>query len=248
MLRDLFLRLGIVRSSALATCVAVAFSLLLSSGIELLLYGNISVQALSFAIAVPLMIAPIFSAIILRLVFQLEALQTKLREITIRDELTQAFNRRYWIELAEQQFSQAKRYGQVFSIAIMDVDDFKRVNDVYGHSAGDLVLRRLSAVCRSHARSSDIFARYGGEEFVFLLPSSDRKMAWDFCERIRQTLSAECICAGETEIRITVSIGVSTRDQSTTSLDELIAHADHALYAAKKNGKNQTMCDPALEA
>jgi diguanylate cyclase (GGDEF)-like protein len=245
-LRKLVKRLGIIKTSVLVTLTAVLFSVCTSIGLAYVLYGALIPQIIVFAIAMPCIIAPVFNFFFLRLVFQLEDLQAKLREIAIRDGLTQAFNRRHWIELAETELARAKRYGPVFSILILDIDNFKRINDTQGHLAGDLVLRQVSAICMAHSRTSDAFARYGGEEFIFLLPHSDKTHAWSFAERIRQTLAQARFSFNQAEISITVSIGVITFDQVTADLDNLLIRVDKALYAAKKAGKNQTIVAEAL--
>ncbi|CAG0946164.1 putative diguanylate cyclase DgcC [Anaerolineae bacterium] len=241
MLRKLVKQLGIVKTSVLVTIVAVLFSIGLSVTIEFLLHGEVSSQVIVFAITMPILIAPIFNFLFLRMVFQLEDLQAKFRAVSITDELTQAFNRRHWIELAELELARAKRYGQVFSVIIFDLDDFKRVNDTHGHLAGDLVLRQVSRICLSASRKMDAFARYGGEEFIFLLPQSDKPHARLVAERIRQELAQARFSFNQTEIRITVSVGVVTFDQVTSDLEGLLMRVDKALYAAKKAGKNRSI-------
>ncbi len=238
MLRKIVKRLGIVWTSVLVTFVATLFSIGISVGFEILLHGEVSSQVVIFAITMPVLIAPIFNFLFLRMVFQLEDLQAKLREMAITDELTRAFNRRHWIELAELELARAKRYGQVFSVIIFDLDDFKRINDTYSHLAGDLVLRQVSRICMSASRKMDAFARYGGEEFIFLLPQSDTTHARLVAERIRQELAQAHFSFNQTEICITVSVGVVTFDQVTSDLEGLLMRVDKALYAAKKAGKN----------
>jgi diguanylate cyclase (GGDEF)-like protein len=231
-LRKLVRHLGIPTTAVLVTVAAVIFSVCLSATIDWLLHGDISSQAVVFAIAVPLMISPVFSIVFLRLVFQLEDLQAQLRETMQRDELTRAFNRRHWIEAAEMEIARAKRHRDVFSIVLLDIDDFKRVNDTYGHQAGDTVLREVSRICVSQSRSIDTFARYGGEEFIFLLPHSDRTAAWACSQRVRKTLEEATFSFGQIPIRITVSIGVITFDPAGPGLEDMFKQVDEALYAA----------------
>jgi diguanylate cyclase (GGDEF)-like protein len=239
MLRKLFRRLGIPKTSALVTIIAVLFSTTISSLIEFIGRGFVSRENLLFAIAMPVVIAPIFNFLFLRLVFQLEDLQAQLREIAIKDELTQAYNRRHWLELAELELARAKRYGGIFSIIIFDIDNFKRINDTHGHLAGDSVLRQLSSICLAQLRKIDTFARYGGEEFIFLLPQADGSQTRIMAERIRQALSTTRFSCNQTEICITVSAGMTTSDPSISDLDSLLSRADRALYAAKRAEKNR---------
>jgi diguanylate cyclase (GGDEF)-like protein len=240
-LRKIVRRLGMLKTTVLTTIAVVFLSISLSVGIVFLLHGTLTPIEIVFAIVIPCIIAPIVNYVFLHLVFQLEDLQAKLRELAIRDELTQAFNRRHWIELAETELARAKRYGQSFSVILLDIDHFKGVNDTHGHLAGDSVLRELSSACIRQSRQVDAFARYGGEEFIFLLPQSDKTHARLFAERIRKTLAETHFCYNQIEIRITVSLGVITFDPSTTALDSLLMRVDQALYAAKKAGRNRAI-------
>jgi len=241
MLRKVVKQVGIVKTSVLVTFAVVLFSISMVVGLAFLQHDIPSTQDVIFAIAMPGIITQIFNFVFLRLVFQLEDLQAKLREIAIRDELTQAFNRRHWIELAEMELARAKRYGQVFSVILFDIDNFKRVNDTHGHLAGDLVLRQVSSICMSQTRKIDAFARYGGEEFIFLLPQSDKTHARLFAERIRKALAQARFSFNQIEISVTVSAGVITLDQVTSDLDGLLIRVDKALYAAKEAGKDRTI-------
>lgn len=241
MLQRFFLRLGVVKASVLTTVAAILFSVVITIAINLFWLGTLSTQVIAFAIVAPLIIAPVFNVLILRLLFQLQDLQAQLRELAIRDGLTGAFNRRHWMEQAELELARAKRYPHVFSILLFDLDNFKRINDTHGHLAGDLVLREVSRVCMSHSRKVDVFARYGGEEFIFLLPQSDQAHAWAFAERMRQTLAETPFTFDQTQIRVTVSIGMVTFEQGAGALDGLLMRADKALYAAKNTGKNRSV-------
>jgi diguanylate cyclase (GGDEF)-like protein len=236
-----------VRTAALVTLVAWVLSVGISAAIDYVLHGDVALQVLFFAMVVPLLISPVLTAAFLRLVLQLETLQARLNQISITDELTRAFNRRHWMELAEIELTRTIRHGRVFSILLIDIDDFKRINDTQGHLAGDHVLRGLSRVCLSHSRTTDAFGRYGGEEFVFLLPEADVPAARRFAERIRATIESARFPYLDSEIQITVSIGAATLDATMTTLDELFARVDRALYAAKRSGKNRVIAAEELE-
>ncbi|WP_169577602.1 GGDEF domain-containing protein [Sinimarinibacterium sp. CAU 1509] len=161
------------------------------------------------------------------------------------DALTELQNRRYFMELARLEFAAAERYQQTLSIALLDIDRFKRVNDLYGHQQGDQVLKRMAAILRREIRQSDLSARFGGEEFIVLLRNTDARDAMHQLDRLRTQIEAAEIPAAKQAIRITVSIGVAER-QASDSLDTLIGRADAALYRAKANGRNCTILADAL--
>ncbi len=193
------------------------------------------------AVIVPAVIAPGFSYLLLRLVIDLEATQDRLRLLAMHDDLTGAFNRRHFLEEAERELARAQRYGTPFSLVLFDLDDFKQVNDTFGHAAGDHVLRVVSDRCTESARSLDTFARYGGEEFVFVLPATDHTQALAFAERVRRVLADSGISFQDQEMHITASLGVTTFSARTRNLDDLLTAADEAVYRAKAQGKNKVV-------
>ena len=158
------------------------------------------------------------------------------------DPLTGAYNRRTFGELAERELSRARRGRTPVSLLSLDLDRFKRVNDTYGHAAGDEVLASVAALVRSCLRKEDLLARYGGEEFVVLLPGVGQPAAAALAERIRTGLERACVRAGDHDVRITASIGVATeRGESMPALDAMLRGADAALYAAKREGRNRVV-------
>ncbi|WP_136416547.1 sensor domain-containing diguanylate cyclase [Herbaspirillum sp. ST 5-3] len=169
----------------------------------------------------------------------LQALQNQLREQAFRDPLTGLYNRRYLEETLWRELARAGREGHPLSILIGDVDHFKRLNDTYGHLAGDEVLRTLGRLLQHHARSSDIPCRYGGEEFVVVLPDMPPEAAQARAELVRRDVEDLHIAFGEAEIVATLSIGVSSYPTHGKTAEELIGAADHALYAAKQSGRNR---------
>ncbi|MED1743425.1 GGDEF domain-containing protein [Brevibacillus borstelensis] len=132
----------------------------------------------------------------------------------------------------------SERYHHQLSLILIDLDHFKRINDQYGHLAGDAVLRETARFIRSHVRETDCTARYGGEEFVILLPETGEEEAMEVAQRIHQGLADRIICHEEKEIRVSASLGVVT-SESSFDLSELLGLADKALYQSKKNGRNQ---------
>lgn len=167
-----------------------------------------------------------------------KALENQLRQLATLDPLTNALNRRAFQAQAERELARSARYGTPLSLAILDLDHFKRINDEHGHAVGDLVLCRFSELCRQQARSTDLFARFGGEEFVFLLPSTDAAAARHFLERLRENLQNLRLDSDAGELRVSVSIGLVSAD-APSDLAQLIERADRALYQAKANGRNR---------
>jgi diguanylate cyclase (GGDEF)-like protein len=173
-----------------------------------------------------------------------------LRRLAITDALTGLYNRGHFNELATAEIGRARRYVRPLSVVMCDIDFFKRINDTYGHSMGDRVLKKVAAVAQETIRVDDILARYGGEEFIIMLPETALKEAAVTAERIRKHLAGTIIQAEECEIRITASFGVSDLPEAMDSkpkesvLLEVVNNADHALYEAKRAGKNmvKTAC------
>jgi diguanylate cyclase (GGDEF)-like protein len=165
------------------------------------------------------------------------------------DAKTGLLNAVTWQREAQVEISRAARTRTPLAVAMLDIDHFKRVNDTYGHLAGDAVLAALSATLRGLLRDYDITGRFGGEEFAILLPHTDTATAAQITERIRAKLADITVTAGngngaEVPLRVTVSIGVATLASSHRDLDELIAAADAALYRAKAQGRNQVCLLP----
>lgn len=164
----------------------------------------------------------------------------QLEQLATSDALTGLYNRGYFSTKLEEEFQRSKRYDQHLSLLIMDADDFKSVNDTYGHQAGDAFLKALAKVILGVARQVDIVARYGGEEFVVILPQTDGDDAMVVSERLRGSIENMVIEFEGQSISRTVSMGIaSLKDTRSETADTLLTAADHALYKAKKSGKNR---------
>jgi len=238
-LDKLLRRFGPFRVTILLTLISVATSVLITVVVSLPLPDGVGATGIALSIIVPLIVTPIFGGITLRLAHSLLLAQEQLRILAITDELTQAFNRRHFFEVTAKEFARARRYNSIFSIILIDLDDFKFVNDTHGHAAGDAVLRSISDLCRREIRKADTFARYGGEEFVFLLPHTDNRAAVGLAERIRNLIASTPIQYNGYPIQCTVSVGVKTNDPNIADTDVLMLQVDQALYMAKTQGKNQ---------
>ncbi len=160
-------------------------------------------------------------------------------QLATHDTLTELYNRRHFIDLAEKEISRALRHERALSLCIIDVDLFKPVNDRFGHISGDEVLRQIAAVVRDHVRGEDIAARIGGEEFSVLLPECDAATGAVFAERLRKAVADTTFAPGGEPQRITVSIGVAALSPSRQTWQTLMAAADAALYRAKDSGRNR---------
>jgi diguanylate cyclase (GGDEF)-like protein/PAS domain S-box-containing protein len=168
---------------------------------------------------------------------ELEEANDQLRKLAVTDELTGLRNRRSFEERLVMEFSMARRRKRELSVLLIDVDNFKTINDRFGHAAGDEVLRRLGTILRTTVRLPDLPARYGGEEFVVLLPESGEESAMGLARRVMQRVAAE---EWENE-PLTISVGMAAMNESLESGYQLVELADEALYAAKRAGKNRVM-------
>jgi two-component system, cell cycle response regulator len=171
-----------------------------------------------------------------------ETFQRQMYESALRDGLTKAFNKKYFLDRLESEFAYALRHKSPLSLIMFDIDYFKKINDTYGHLAGDYALATLANVVQQTIRQEDVFARYGGEEFAVICRGVDLVGAAAFGERIRRMVAAQLFVYGETELKITVSVGVAAvSDVGMREHMELIGTADEALYEAKRNGRNQVV-------
>ncbi|MGI5936153.1 MAG: diguanylate cyclase [Oscillospiraceae bacterium] len=171
---------------------------------------------------------------------RLEALNRQLDRASRIDPLTQLYNRRHIEERLEEEYQVFLRTGQVFTIMIADVDDFKKVNDKYGHDVGDMVLKKLSETLRNSVRKYDVVARWGGEEFLVLLPRLTSDSAKERACTILKAVEQNPFYYNDTPIQITLSIGVATI-QNHEKISEVIKRADTALYRGKNTGKNRVI-------
>ena len=161
------------------------------------------------------------------------------RYMSVTDPLTGLYNRRHFEDNLEREFLRAVRYDNNLSFAIIDVDFFKKVNDTYGHSCGDYVLKEVAYLIFQTFRKTDMVFRYGGEEFAVIITETPIEKAVIPLERLRKSISEYPFSYNGTKIKVTVSIGVSEVNKQTESVHQLFENADKALYKAKENGRNQ---------
>ncbi len=177
---------------------------------------------------------------------QKELLETnkRLELLSITDGLTKLHNHRYFQDELARNFEESQRYQRPLSLAMIDIDFFKKVNDTYGHAVGDDVLKRVAALYRESVRSTDLVARYGGEEFAVMMPETSLVDAETFAEKIRHLVESTPMQTQIGPLPITVSVGVASVPHTRIhSAKELIIAADKALYRAKKAGRNQVQAE-----
>jgi diguanylate cyclase (GGDEF)-like protein len=170
----------------------------------------------------------------------LEKANLELETLSRTDRLTQLNNRGYWEECLLQEFSRYQRYKTTCSVIMFDIDHFKKVNDTYGHQAGDEVIRLVSKILIKNLRTTDIAGRYGGEEFGVILGNTDANSAMIFCERIRKEIAALEVNYDDKVIKFTISLGISQAVETIPDYVTWLNQADQALYASKEGGRNQS--------
>lgn len=169
---------------------------------------------------------------------QLQAANVQLQNLSNTDRMTGLYNRGYWEECLKLEYARHCRYNNPTTLVMFDIDHFKKVNDTYGHPAGDAVIKRVAQILRDHVRDVDIAGRYGGEEFSVLLPDTEKTGGRVFAERLRQAIEAQEVIHDGHTIKFTISLGVADLSQPASEYKTLIEWADQALYASKKGGRN----------
>jgi len=188
---------------------------------------------------VPLIMVPLTMTRIIRLTVELGEAHVQLHYLATHDSLTSAYNRSYFMSRFEAERQRAQKIHAPLSVMMIDVDEFKSINDCYGHIGGDIALEAIARAIQTPLRPQDIFARYGGEEFIVLLPETALDEACEIAEQVRRSAATAQVAIQEETISITVSIGLSSAEQG---LAHVIDRADAALYEAKRRGRNRWAC------
>lgn len=170
---------------------------------------------------------------------RLKEYQDRLKNLAVKDSLTGIFNHGLLIELLEKEISKQERKGYNLCFVMIDIDYFKRVNDTYGHTSGDIVLKELAGILSSSIRKSDTIGRYGGEEFAFILPDISQTDACRLCERLRANIENHCFYVDNKCVHITISVGICFK-KATDYINhiDMVKAADDALYTSKSKGRN----------
>lgn len=166
-------------------------------------------------------------------------LHAEVKQLALRDSLTGEYNRRAFFELGKEEIHLYHRYHQPLSAIMLDIDNFKQINDRYGHALGDQILRMVIDHCRENIRHTDILGRYGGDEYVILLPKTGRNTAHNIAQRIRNAIVGTPFLTESGPVTVSVSLGVAEADPSIMDIETLIQQADRALYIAKRKGRNR---------
>ena len=191
-----------------------------------------------------LLVAPLVAWVPVRLWLDAEAARARLDVLSTRDEPTGVSNRRHFLVQADREWARCRRYDMPAAVLMVDIDHFKRVNDLHGEATGDLMLRQIAQAIAGTLRQADLLGRFGGEEFIAFLPHADTLGALDAAERIRDTVAHLTLDLPGDPVRTTVSVGVVPLDIDHDTLGALIADADLALCTAKDAGRNCVRTPP----
>ncbi len=198
-------------------------------------YNTITIVV--FGISTTLLLLGLIYYFMARLIKKLDEARRTIEQIAITDQLTEVFNRRHIMARFEEEFEKVKRLNKNVSCIMADIDNFKTINDSYGHQVGDHVLKVISHRIRNTVRAYDILGRYGGEEFLIIMPDTSLEDAGELAERIRTRVKEETV----NNATITLSLGVVCVEESDRSVDDIIRRADQNLYKAKKGGKDRVV-------
>ena len=191
------------------------------------------------SLLIPLIVAPIVSVSLLVTLSKLEEARTELDRLAHFDELTGAYNRRFFFKNAQEWLGAPRALSAPYAVLVFDIDHFKRINDRYGHNGGDTVLVGIGQRCQQFGRHGDVFARFGGEEFCFMLRDCNADGALRFAERLRLEIERARFPYDSHDINCTVSVGVASGFTGLGGVEAVIQSADTALYRAKSGGRNR---------
>ncbi|MDR6981446.1 diguanylate cyclase (GGDEF)-like protein [Rheinheimera pacifica] len=178
---------------------------------------------------------------------ELESMNGRLQQLSKTDYLTQLFNRGHWEESLNQEYKRLQRYPHQSTLLMCDIDHFKRVNDTYGHSAGDLVIQQIADAVRKNLRATDIAGRYGGEEYAILLVETNLEQAAHLAERLRKSVEQLSIKYNSQILKVTLSIGLAEHNKDMVNYRQWLEAADKALYRSKADGRNRVTCYSPLD-
>ena len=237
-------RRQVLRHTLAVTLACIAGSVVITAAVTYFSTGSLELGiGIFIAILAPAILVPLGSYSHISLAARLKEANDKLRELSETDPLTQVFNRRRFIEVAEAQLALARRHGYATSILLIDFDRFKEINDQLGHLAGDRVLVEATDILRRTLRDSDTLARFGGEEFIVLLPHTGTGGAQMAAERILAAIRRHPFRHEGCAVNVTVSVGGVTCDTSETPLERMTSRADSLMYAAKEAGRDRYLIE-----
>ena len=221
------------------TIVAIAASMAVTAGVLLYLRSGVDRDFMIIAVGVPAVLTPSLTYFVFKLLLRLEVAEERLHSLATVDDLTQVFNRKHLISMTESELQRAKRYGNPFSLMLVAVDDFRKVNESQGRLAGDKLLQTLTGTVRRQIRPVDLFARFGGAEFVILQPQTTADEALVFANRIRESLARTPVLAGSDVLDFTVAIGLTTCTEPKAGLEPLFHRLEEALLDGQDIGPDR---------
>ena len=242
-MRELIQKLGRVNTVIVITVFSILFSVILSSVISYSIIGpEFIVRSILIAITIPLIVAPLCAWPLMGLLMKIDSLEKKMRNLATYDSLTGLLSRQAFIQNAKSFIDFAQREQIPFSVIALDLDRFKKINDSYGHAAGDEILKHFATATQIILRKGDLIGRIGGEEFAILLPNTSQADADTLAVRLHQTIRESTIAYGHASITYSVSMGlVSLLGKETDAIEDILNRADQSLYLAKENGRDCTV-------
>lgn len=239
-MKNIFLGLGRLKMTALLTLLSVLSSALITFCIMIFLSEEKLLLALSISVITPIIITPLISWYILSLLFEINNLEKQQRKLATFDGLTGLLSRHAFYENTRSLLKLMKRNSESMTIAYIDIDLFKEINDTFGHDAGNKALKSFAGVLNSTARKSDLIGRLGGDEFIIALPHTSLESAKVVLNKIRDACESNTVRFNGHNIKFTISMGVSSdMAVSKDNLERFIKESDEALYEAKNSGKNR---------
>jgi diguanylate cyclase (GGDEF)-like protein len=239
-IREKIVEFGTLRTTLIVTLLSVFFSLSLYLIIANLLKDHIYLSGIVASMLIPALIAPWFSWYFVKSFMKLHRLELEMRELATFDSLTKVYTRKMFFENAKNIFELNKRDKKPFSVLYIDLDNFKPINDTFGHHIGDEVLKVFGKILLENKRKSDIVGRTGSEEFAIVLPQTNQFDAYEYAEKIRIKVSEINLEYEDVKLNFTISIGVASYNRNKT-LKEIFTYADESLYKAKKEAKNKVV-------
>ena len=241
-MRQKITRLGRPRLLALITLVAVIGSVTITAVVNTLIGRTLDSGGVFIAIAAPVILAPSIGWYLIGLMMRIHQLEEEARTIATYDMLTGLLTRRAFLTSCESAYQITKRNKSFFSVAYIDIDNFKKLNDTFGHGGGDEVLKSLGSTINKYKRASDLAGRIGGEEFALAFPNTNLEGALHMAEKLCRVARGNCVTYENKLINYTISIGVETSGQADEEdLYQILKHSDDALYQAKRAGKDRVV-------
>jgi len=237
---DKIIKIGRVGTVAIITAFSIVFSAAIVA-ISFRLYGReLDSFIIAISILTPAIVAPSITWIIVGFIVKIHELETEMRSLATYDMLTGVMTRRAFLENSESLYQVALRSKSPLSIAYIDIDDFKAINDTNGHAGGDEILKAFGSIMQTHKRKNDLAGRIGGEEFALTLPNTDIEGATQLSKVLWKSAKEARIDYSKDSLQYTLSIGIAQLDTNNpVDLEKLISQADKALYRAKEQGKNR---------